>query len=368
MAVDLAASGSLLHWRGVLRPTLTSRKMTTCNFILTKQIFLSRGGKLTKITQRCYHQVMIKNVIKVRNLVKKYGNLEAVSGISFDVKKGEIFGLLGENGAGKTTTLEILEGLRTPTSGNIEVLGRNVNKNKDFIKEKIGVQLQSSAYYSFLTLKEILDLFGSFYKKRISSSELLELVDLNEKTNSFVSKLSGGQRQRFSIIASLVNDPELVFLDEPTTGLDPLARRNLWQLISKIKSQGKTVILTTHYMEEAEALCDHIAIMDRGKILAMDDTHKLLDMASYPYIINFVKENPTASAMKKLQSLGTIENKYGKTEQFIARFKDQKSAQGAMKIVEAMKPEISTLGRANLEDLFIELTGREIENSEEINA
>ncbi|TSC92958.1 MAG: antibiotic transport system ATP-binding protein, partial [Candidatus Berkelbacteria bacterium Athens1014_28] len=199
---------------------------------------------------------MKSKIIKVKNLVKKYGNLEAVSGISFDVKKGEIFGLLGENGAGKTTTLEILEGLRKPTSGEIEVLGHNIKKDKNSIKEKIGVQLQSSSYYSFLTLREILDLFGSFYKKRLSPSDLLEMVDLSEKANSFVGKLSGGQRQRFSIVASLVNDPELIFLDEPTTGLDPLARRNLWQLISKIKSQGKTVILTTHYMEEAEALCD----------------------------------------------------------------------------------------------------------------
>src|SRR3989338_7004428 len=197
----------------------------------------------------------MEKVIEVQNLTKRYGKLLAVDNISFRVNQGEAFGLLGENGAGKTTTLEIIEGLREATSGNITVLGHDVKSDLDGIKQKIGVQLQSSAYYAYLSLEEILDLFGSFYHKHVTPLELLDIVDLREKANSYVTKLSGGQKQRFSIVASLVNDPEIIFLDEPTTGLDPKARRHLWDLITQIKAKGKTIILTTHYMEEAEILC-----------------------------------------------------------------------------------------------------------------
>lgn len=303
----------------------------------------------------------MKKVISVKNLVKKYSKLNAVNDISFDVFKGEIFGLLGENGAGKTTTLEMIEGLRKPTSGKIEVLGCDTSKNLVDVKERIGVQLQSSAYYNFLTLKEILELFSKFYKNNLDPDELLEMVDLKEKANSFVGSLSGGQKQRFSIVASLVNDPEVVFLDEPTTGLDPLARRNLWNLISKIKSQGKTIILTTHYMEEAEVLCGRIAIMESGKILAMDDTHKLIDKAEFPYTLSFVQENIAQATIKKLEKLGKVENLFGKNNHFIVRMRDKKSSEDAIKIVEVLNPETSTYGRATLEDLFIELTGKNIE-------
>jgi len=212
----------------------------------------------------------MESIIQVNNLVKKYGRLTAVDSISFNVQRGEIFGLLGENGAGKSTTLEMIEGLRRPTSGSISILGHNPTSELNMIKEKIGVQLQSSAYYEHLTLAEILDLFGGFYPKHLKSGELLAMVKLEAKAKSFVGKLSGGQKQRFSIVASLVNDPEVVFLDEPTTGLDPIARRNLWGLITTIRNQGKTVILTTHYMEEADDFCDRIAIIDHGKIVTMD--------------------------------------------------------------------------------------------------
>lgn len=303
----------------------------------------------------------MEKIIKVKNLVKKYGKLAAVNNISFDVYKGEIFGLLGENGAGKTTTLEMIEGLRRPTAGNIEVVGSDINKDLSHIKEKIGVQLQSSAYYQFLTLTEILNLFGSFYNKKVDALRLLEMVGLSEKAGSFVGKLSGGQKQRFSIVASLVNDPEVVFLDEPTTGLDPLARRHLWDLITQIKQRGKTIILTTHYMEEAEILCDRVAIMESGKILAMDDTHKLMDRAEFPFSINFVKENLAKSTISKIAKFGKIENLFGKNNHFIIRFKDKKNSDQALKIIEAQKPETLTLGRASLEDLFIELTGKNIE-------
>ena len=209
--------------------------------------------------------------IQVKNLNKYYkkGKIQAVSDVTFEVKKGEVFGILGPNGAGKTTTLEMIEGLRKVDDGEVTVAGVKVSdKNRNELQEKIGVQLQSSSYFSHLKLKEILSLFGSFYRNSQSPEELLEMVNLSKKANAYVQDLSGGQAQRFSIIAALVNDPEVVFLDEPTTGLDPQIRRSLWDLVRKINEKGKTIVLTTHYMEEAEELCDRIAIMDSGKKFA----------------------------------------------------------------------------------------------------
>lgn len=306
------------------------------------------------------------SVIEVKNLVKKYPKLTAVDGISFEVEKGEIFGLLGENGAGKTTTLEMIEGLRKPTSGEIKVLDKSIQECPREIKEKIGVQLQSSAYFYFLTLKEILSLFGTFYDKIVDPMELLEMVDLVKKQNSFIGSLSGGQKQRFSIVASLVNDPEIVFLDEPTTGLDPIARRNLWNLITKIKNQGKTIVLTTHYMEEAEILCDRIAVMDKGKIVAMDETHKLIHAAKNPFKITFIDKELEESDTDRLNSLGELTQIAGKNDNYEMRIKSQKNLNEALGIINKKNPESLTVGRATLEDLFIELTGKNI--GEEENA
>lgn len=300
-------------------------------------------------------------VIEVKNLKKLYGKLAAVNGVSFHVEKGEIFGLLGENGAGKTTTLEIIEGLRKPTSGEISILGHIAhNGTDDKIKERIGVQLQSSAYYSFLNLKEILELFGGFYQKHLEAEELLKMVNLEDKANALVSNLSGGQKQRFSIVASLVNDPEIVFLDEPTTGLDPVARRNLWNIITEIKKRGKTIVLTTHYMEEAEILCDRIAIMEKGKILAMDETHKLIHQAKNPFRIDFYAKNMNENIQASLAKLGNIQNLLGKSNHFEMEIKSQEKLNDAIAIVQRLKPESLTVGRATLEDLFIELTGKNI--------
>jgi len=300
--------------------------------------------------------------IEVKNLVKKYGKLVAVDDVSFSVKKGEIFGLLGENGAGKTTTLEMIEGLRKPTSGKVLVLGKDTRKNLDEIKELIGVQLQSSAYFDFLSLKDILNLFGSFYKKQIDSDKLLQMVDLTHKTNAYVSQLSGGQKQRFSIVASLVNDPDIVFLDEPTTGLDPLARRNLWDVITKIRKQGKTIILTTHYMEEAERLCDRVAIMDAGKILVMGETHKLIDKVKNPYRVTFFTENLAPKILKEIKSCcGQVASPNGKNNYYELEIKDKKLFNQILDIIQKNKIEDFTVGRATLEDLFLELTGKTIE-------
>lgn len=301
------------------------------------------------------------NVIEVKNLVKRYSNFNAVDGISFEVKRGEVFGLLGENGAGKTTTLEIIEGLRKPTSGKVSVLGEDTTTGcPSCVKEKIGVQLQSSAYYQFLTLKEILELFGSFYYQSKNPDELLQMVNLEDKKNSLVNSLSGGQKQRFSIVASIVNDPDIVFLDEPTTGLDPVARRHLWDLIVKIKDQGKTIVLTTHYMEEAELLCDRIAIMDHGKIIASDKTHKLIESTKNPFKISFYASKITKREIDKLNDLGEIEQLAGKSDHFEMRLKVQANVNKAIEIINKLKPELLTVGRASLEDLFIELTGHKI--------
>ncbi|MCL5410889.1 MAG: ABC transporter ATP-binding protein [Patescibacteria group bacterium] len=303
----------------------------------------------------------MKEIIKVNKLVKKYGTLTAVDGISFSVKEGEIFGLLGENGAGKTTTLEIIEGLRKANSGSITVLGEEITRGySDSIKSSIGVQLQSSAYYSFLSLREILELFGGFYPKSISAKELLSMVGLENKSESLVKSLSGGQKQRFSIVASLVNDPKVVFLDEPTTGLDPLARRNLWDLIMAIKEKGKTIILTTHYMEEAEILCDRIAIMEKGKILTLGQTHKLIENAKSPFKINFYVKKINESVVEKLGKLGKIQNLLGKSNHFEMEISSQNNLNAAITIVQKLEPESLAVGRATLEDLFIELTGKTI--------
>ncbi len=220
---------------------------------------------------------MSQVIISVKNLVKKYGQFEAVKGISFDVQEGEIFGLLGPNGAGKSTTLEIIETLREKTSGEIMVNGFNLDTDPNEIKKIIGVQLQTSGFYPGLNLLELIDLFAGLYNRSVNGRDLLKSVNLEDKAKNKYKELSGGQKQRFSIATTLINQPKIIFLDEPTTGLDPQARRNLWDLVKNIRAQGTTVIITTHYMDEAEVLCDRIAIIDSGKIIAMDTPDKMID-------------------------------------------------------------------------------------------
>jgi ABC-2 type transport system ATP-binding protein len=216
-------------------------------------------------------------MIKVSNLKKSYNSFEAVKGISFEVHEGEIFGLLGPNGAGKSTTLEIMETLREKTSGEITIGGFDLDKEPNEIKKIIGVQLQTSGFYPGLKLVELIELFNGLYNRQVDPIELLKKVNLEDKAKSIYKSLSGGQKQRFSIATTLINDPKIIFLDEPTTGLDPQARRNLWDLIKGIRDAGTTVIITTHYMDEAEYLCDRVAIMDEGRIIALDKPDKLID-------------------------------------------------------------------------------------------
>jgi ABC-2 type transport system ATP-binding protein len=220
---------------------------------------------------------MARTIISVKNLVKNYGNFQAVKGISFDVNEGEIFGLLGPNGAGKSTTLEIIETLRPKTSGEVLVDGLDLDKQPDGIKKIIGVQLQASGYYPGLNLIQLIDLFCGLYNQQADPYELLDMVNLREKAKATVKELSGGQKQRFTVATTLINKPRIIFLDEPTTGLDPQARRSLWELIKQIRETGTTVIITTHYMDEAEYLCDRVAIIDNGKIVAMDSPDGLID-------------------------------------------------------------------------------------------
>jgi len=218
-----------------------------------------------------------KKIISVRDLVKNYGNFEAVKGISFEVYENEIFGLLGPNGAGKSTTLEIIETLREKTSGEVVVKGFNLDKEPDEIKKIIGVQLQTSGYYPGLNLIELIDLFCGLYNRKVNPIELLEMINLEDKAKSQFKQLSGGQKQRFSVATTLINDPKIIFLDEPTTGLDPQARRSLWELIKTIRDRGTTIIITTHYMDEAEYLCDRVAVIDSGKIIALNSPDQMID-------------------------------------------------------------------------------------------
>jgi ABC-2 type transport system ATP-binding protein len=219
---------------------------------------------------------MPNKILKVHNLHKSYDNKEVVKGISFEVEKGEVFGILGPNGAGKTTTLEMIEALRPIDKGTVTIDGVDVAKNPQKVRHMIGVQLQSTAFMDKVKLTELLEQQSAAYGEKIKPMEFLQDVNLTDKAGSYIEHLSGGQRQRFGIAAALVHQPKLFFMDEPTTGLDPQARRNLWDLVKQVSGRGVTIILTTHYMEEAELLCDRVAIMDNGKIIAMDSPKKLI--------------------------------------------------------------------------------------------
>ena len=216
-------------------------------------------------------------ILEVRDLVKHYGDLTAVNGVSFSVKGQEIFGILGPNGAGKTTTLECIETIRSIDGGSVLLSGFDVQHQVQEVKRIIGVQLQSSSFFDKLSLRELIDLFAAMYRRSVDALKILDEVELREKAKAQFVQLSGGQKQRFSIAAALVNDPVVLFLDEPTTGLDPQARRHLWGVIKRIRSEGKTIVLTTHYMDEAEELCDRVAIMDAGKIIAMAPPQEMIN-------------------------------------------------------------------------------------------
>ncbi len=237
-------------------------------------------------------------IIEVQDLHKSYGSLKAVEGVSFSIDAGEVFGILGPNGAGKTTTVEILEGMRAQDKGLARINGLDVQRDPRAVKEIIGIQLQSSAFFDRLSLSEILSVFGGLYPRQVAPAELLRRVQLEDKAKAQFKTLSGGQQQRFSIAAALVNDPMVLFLDEPTTGLDPQARRNMWELIQGFQAEGRTILLTTHYMDEAEELCDRVAIMDQGHIVAMDRPQALVE--------NLLQKGFHKSYVEKLANLEDV--------------------------------------------------------------
>jgi ABC-2 type transport system ATP-binding protein len=299
--------------------------------------------------------------ITVNNLVKNYGAIRAVDGISFEVEAGEIFGMLGPNGAGKTTTVEILEGLRTADSGRAEVLGMDISREGAKVKEQVGVALQTVTLMPNLSPAELLTLFGTFYPKSIPADTLLERLGLEEKRNSKVQTLSGGQQQRLSVALALVSDPQIVFLDEPTTGLDPQARRSLWDVIEEMRKAGKTVFLTTHYMEEAEKLCDRVAIMDHGRILELDSPQGLVKSQFSERAIQFAA--PEGTGPESFESLpGVIRTASEDGEVVLYSDNVQRTLGALMDWADARGMDLGDVHvrRATLEDVFLKLTGRRI--------
>jgi ABC-2 type transport system ATP-binding protein len=298
-------------------------------------------------------------VIQVAGLTKRYGDLVAVDGIDFEVSRGEVFGLLGPNGAGKTTTVEILEGLRVQDGGTATVLGYDVATNAESLKPRIGVSLQTAAMYPKLTVTELIDLFRSFYPDPRPTAELIDALELGERRNARTSELSGGQRQRLAVALALVNRPELVFLDEPTTGLDPAARRALWDLVLSLKHDGRTVLLTTHYMEEAEILCDRLAIMDHGRILEMGTVDELVSKRFRERAVRFDHLPELDDAT--LAALPAVVNVKHDDDAVLLYTTDVAPTIGALlAAAEAHGVEPANLGvrRATLEDVFLDLTGR----------
>ncbi len=304
---------------------------------------------------------MSDEYIKVENLRKVYGDLVAVDDLSFSIAKGEVFGLLGPNGAGKTTTLEIMEGLRKADGGQIRIAGLELPRELDQLKQIIGVQLQATSLYDRIKVCEALDLFGSYYRKSRGVDELLELVSLTDKRTAYVKDLSGGQTQRLALALALVNDPELVFLDEPTTGLDPQARQNLWSIIERMKADNRTVILTTHYMEEAEHLADRVAIVDHGKIVALDTPARLITLLDVGGKIEC--EIDGILPLEELEQADEISEVHRVDRRLSLRVADTRRGLTALMDIAGrhdVQLEDLRVSRANLEDVFLQLTGHRL--------
>jgi len=298
-------------------------------------------------------------VIEVKNLIKTYGTLTAVDHLSFTVAPGEIFGVVGPNGAGKTTTVECLMGMRRADSGEISVLGLDPQRDESALRQRIGVQLQQASLPDDVRVWEALDLFASFYKKHVNWQDLLDVWGLAEKKNSRFAQLSGGQRQRLFIAMSLVNDPELVFLDELTTGLDPQSRRSTWEMIAQLRERGKTVILVTHFMEEAEKLCDRVAIIDRGKLIALDTPKKLIQglnlgtRLSFSYLpgmeLDWMRAVPGVSAVERVNGSVLVSGSGPLLSRLASGF-----------VEHGIDPADLRTEQPNLEDVFLAMTGRKI--------
>lgn len=301
------------------------------------------------------------NAIEVRNLRKAYGGQPAVDGLSFTVAVGEVYGMLGPNGAGKTTTVESVEGLRQPDSGEIQVLGMSHGKDTPAIKARIGIGLQTTGLFPKLTVREIINLYASFFPRPLATANLIELVGLKEKGNARSAELSGGQKQRLALALALVGDPDLVFLDEPTTAMDPAARRSVWDLILDLKARGKTVVLTTHYMEEAAYLCDRVAVVDRGRIIAEGRPDDLVREHFSETAIEFSTPKSVAlDRFKALAGVSRVLTENGATTLLSTDVPESVAALLAFAKAEAFRLDRFTVRNATLEDLFLRLTGRRI--------
>ena len=302
-----------------------------------------------------------KHTIYVHNLRKRYDDTVAVDGVSFIVKRGEVFGLLGPNGAGKTTTVECLLGLREADSGEIHLLGTNRGVDNHKIRARLGVQLQTTGLLKQLKVHEQMSLFADLFPKSLPVDDVLDRVDLSEQAKTATKALSGGQMQRLAVGLALINDPDMIFLDEPTTGLDPQARRKLWDVIRDLKSKGKTVLLTTHYMEEAEQLCDRVAIMDRGRIIELDPPASLINQHFKETAIEFVALGPPPrESLGSLPGVGQTMFENGRVTLYS---KDvPRTMSGIFDLVkqDVLAFKDMTVRQATLEDVFLKLTGRRI--------
>jgi ABC-2 type transport system ATP-binding protein len=305
--------------------------------------------------------------IVCRDLRKQYPGrpapVDAVNGLDLEVRTGECFGLLGPNGAGKTTTIEILEGLLAPTSGEVEILERRWGEQDAALRQRIGISLQETRLAEKLTVRETLTLFRSFYERGLTPEAAMTEVDLNEKAHAYVGKLSGGQRQRLAVACALVGDPELLFLDEPTTGLDPQSRRQLWDILRRFKAQGRTILLTTHYMDEAERLCDRVAVVDHGRVIALGSPAELIARLGGEHLIEFVLATPEPFAEDVLQALPSVVSVRREEEAYILAVTAPHIAIPALlQRLQSDGRELTrlTTRHASLEDVFVTLTGRHL--------
>ncbi len=300
--------------------------------------------------------------IEIKDLRKYYGDVKAVDGLSLAIEEKEIFGILGPNGAGKTTTLEMVETLREPDSGEITICGMDARRDARAIKEILGVQLQNTVFFDNLTVWETIDLFGSFYSNSLPPDELLELVELTDKARATLNQLSGGQQKRVAIALALVNDPKVVFLDEPTTGLDPQVRRNIWSIVEQLRAKEKTVVLTTHYIEEAEYLCDRVAVMDLGKMVALDTPNGLINTFTPESNIAFRMQPAVPDeVIRGITGVKTVAHHNG-DDYAVTTLTPQDTLAGIFQAAfdnKCIADEI-TMRRATLEDVFLKITGRSI--------
>ena len=306
--------------------------------------------------------------LRCHGLIKRYGEVAAVAGLDLDVRSGECFGMLGPNGAGKTTTVEIFEGLRVPDAGDVLVLGEHWHGDGLALRSRLGIQLQETKFPEKLKVKEVLTLFRSFYPRGLDVEDVLALVSLEEKTDAHVRTLSGGQKQRLSLGCALVGDPELLFLDEPTTGLDPQSRRQTWEIVESLKVRGRTVLLTTHYMEEAARLCDRVAVIDHGKVIALGTPRELIASLGAEHVIEFAVDESAQTAIEagRLRTLPSVEHVTREGARWRLTVREVHRAVPALLAVlsehGAEPTELST-HHATLEDVFMGLTGRRLRDS-----